>query len=56
MAERVSLTREQAEALLKLRAKHGNDNLWSDDREWVSVDDDTRPHKVLTLPDTARTL
>jgi hypothetical protein len=53
MAERVTLTAEEAEALRKLRAKHRNESLASDATEWVPVDNDTRPHKVLVLPGTS---
>ena len=55
MAERVTLTSEQAKALLELRAKHRND-VQSDETEWVPVDEETRPHKVIILPDNAGTL
>jgi hypothetical protein len=50
MAERLTLTAEQAEALQRLRAKHTNESLSSDEPEWVSVDEETRPHKMLVLP------
>ena len=52
MVERITLTPEQAEALQKLRAEHSNDSPLSDEADWMSVDDDTRPAKVLVLPDT----
>jgi hypothetical protein len=53
MAERVTLTAEEAEALRKLRAQHRNESFASDEPEWVVVDNDTRPHKVLVLQDTS---
>jgi hypothetical protein len=50
MAERVTLTSEQAEALRKLRAKFNDP--WrkraGKEIEWVPLEDETRPHKVLT--------
>lgn len=55
MAERVTLTSEQAEALQALRARHRDERLGRDETKWIPVDDDTRPHKVLVVPDTAAT-
>jgi hypothetical protein len=57
MAERVTLTSEQAEALRKLRAEFNDP--WrkraGKEIEWVPLDAQTRPYKVLTLPGTAGT-
>jgi hypothetical protein len=47
MAERVTLTAEQAQALQELRAKHREESLSNDQAAWVPVDEDTGPHKVL---------
>lgn len=55
MAERVTLTSEQAEALQALRAKHSNDVPRSDEVEWVPIDEETRPHKMLSLAGVAGT-
>ena len=55
MAERVTLTSEQAQALQALRAKHRDERLGRDETTWVSVDEETRPHKVLVVPETATT-
>ena len=46
MAERVILTSAQAKALQQLRANHRTDSCWSDETEWVPVDEETRPHKM----------
>jgi hypothetical protein len=51
MAERVTLTPEQAEALQKLRARHSNEHPSIHETEWVPVDEDTRPYKVLVSSD-----
>jgi hypothetical protein len=51
MAERVTLTPEQAEALQKLRARHSNERPSIQETEWVPVDEDTRPYKVLVPSD-----
>lgn len=53
MAERLTLTQEQAEALQQLRARYKEVSRKSDKKvtEWMTLDDeDTRPHEVLIVP------